>query len=188
MTSRYISIRNVFFAQKISNITKMISVILYKRYIFKNKIDKFLWIWVRILKWSKATKKNDNGLSQYGGLPSCRMRGRLEHFAGEPFLLAPPSSSQAAKVKETLKNLDWIGNLTRLNWRFFSSPKYRSDNLSDFCRKYSAWANKCATYKVNFSCEDVKNFVTREKIAVEWKSLHFDSKSRDLNLSTFTPD
>lgn len=49
------------------------------------------------------------------------------------FLVAPPSSSQAAKVKETLKNLEWIGNLTRFNLTiFFFSSKYRSDKISAY--------------------------------------------------------
>ena len=48
------------------------------------------------------------------------------------FLVAPPSSSQAAKVKETLKNLEWIGNLTRFNLTIFFSSKYRSDKISAY--------------------------------------------------------
>ena len=111
------------------------------------------------------------------------------------FLVAPPSSSQAAKVKETLKNLEWIGNLTRFNLTIFFSSKYRSDksqpisvNCSEI-RKFVNWK------QVLSECNDLTCFScltrrqkSREKIAVEWKSSFLTPKNRDLNLSTFTPD
>ena len=64
------------------------------------------------------------------------------------FLVAPPSSSQAAKVKETLKNLEWIGNLTRFNLTIFFSSKYCSDK----------------SQPISVNCSEIRKFVNWKQI------------------------
>ena len=64
------------------------------------------------------------------------------------FLVAPPSSSQAAKVKETLKNLEWIGNLTRFNLTIFFSSKYCSDK----------------SQPISVNCSEIRKFVNWKQV------------------------
>ena len=96
------------------------------------------------------------------------------------FLVAPPSSSQAAKVKETLKNLEWIGNLTRFNLTIFFSSKYRSDKSqwinSELFSKLenlsieSKYKSECNDLTCFSWIRDVKNLVRK----LQWSgNLHF---------------